>query len=47
MTVKSHFNQSVLLEQRQGIDHTMLEPSLKKLVAHHDALRMTYGESGG
>ena len=46
--VKSHYNQSFLLEYIEDrIDKDLLDLSLSKLVSHHDALRMTYGEAEG
>ena len=37
-----HFNQSVLLEELQPIDHALLQRSIRHLLAHHDALRLRF-----
>jgi amino acid adenylation domain-containing protein/non-ribosomal peptide synthase protein (TIGR01720 family) len=37
-----HFNQAVLLEVRQTLDHELLEQTVRYLVLHHDALRLTF-----
>ncbi|ASA20600.1 non-ribosomal peptide synthetase [Paenibacillus donghaensis] len=39
---KSHFNQSLLLYRKEGIDVEAAEQAMKQLLRHHDALRMTY-----
>lgn len=42
ISVKHHFNQSVVLESKERIDTAILEKSLAALTKHHDALRMRY-----
>ncbi|MFB0832906.1 condensation domain-containing protein, partial [Brevibacillus laterosporus] len=37
-----HFNQAVMLHRAQGFDEQALRGALKKLVEHHDALRMVF-----
>jgi non-ribosomal peptide synthase protein (TIGR01720 family) len=37
-----HFNQSVLLEELQPVDHSLLKQSIRHLLAHHDGLRLRY-----
>ncbi|MBU0485479.1 MAG: amino acid adenylation domain-containing protein [Proteobacteria bacterium] len=37
-----HFNQAVMLQSKDGLQPEALRAVLKKLLAHHDALRMTY-----
>jgi non-ribosomal peptide synthase protein (TIGR01720 family) len=39
---KHHFNQSVMLYRKAGFDQRKLRCAFDRLVAHHDALRMTY-----
>ncbi len=39
---KSHFNQSVMLFNSQGIDAAHTKQAMDKIIAHHDALRMKY-----
>ena len=41
-----HYNQSVILEVKQGIKSEMLEKALTALVRHHDVLRMRFEEQG-
>ena len=43
-----HFNQSVLLEVRQGLDFLLLKRAVGLLMVHHDALRLRFArtESG-
>ncbi|WPB73718.1 amino acid adenylation domain-containing protein [Archangium violaceum] len=41
-----HFNQAVLLELREPVDAGLLEQALRKLVEHHDALRMRFFRAG-
>lgn len=43
--VPHHYNQSVLLKSTEPIDSEALEQSIRALVSHHDALRMTYSIS--
>ena len=38
-----HFNQAVLLEARQALDHAALREALGQLIDHHDALRLRFG----
>ncbi|HEY0604051.1 MAG TPA: amino acid adenylation domain-containing protein [Herpetosiphonaceae bacterium] len=37
-----HWNQALLLEARQPLDPALLEQSIQRLVAHHDALRLRF-----
>ncbi|MCP3138032.1 non-ribosomal peptide synthase/polyketide synthase [Pyxidicoccus xibeiensis] len=37
-----HFNQAVMLGLRRRLDTTLLEAALRKVVEHHDALRMRF-----
>ncbi|MFL5358250.1 amino acid adenylation domain-containing protein, partial [Archangium sp.] len=37
-----HFNQALLLEVRRPLDPALLEQALRKLVEHHDALRLSF-----
>jgi amino acid adenylation domain-containing protein/non-ribosomal peptide synthase protein (TIGR01720 family) len=39
-----HWNQSVLLEVRQALDPTLLEETVRRLLEHHDALRLRFFE---
>ena len=41
---RHHWNQSVLLKPLQALDTTQLEGALHALVAHHDALRLSFVE---
>jgi len=41
-----HFNQSVLLEELQPVDHSLLQQSIRHLLAHHDGLRLRYSRDG-
>jgi non-ribosomal peptide synthase protein (TIGR01720 family) len=43
-----YFNQAMLLDVRQGIDSILLETAVRKLLEHHDALRLRFerAESG-
>ncbi|MDP9679488.1 amino acid adenylation domain-containing protein/non-ribosomal peptide synthase protein (TIGR01720 family), partial [Paenibacillus jamilae] len=40
-----HFNQAVMLHQKQGFDESALRQALDKLTAHHDALRMVFSKT--
>ncbi|RKH17583.1 condensation domain-containing protein, partial [Corallococcus sp. CA031C] len=42
-----HFNQSLLLETKEPVDAALLERALRKLVRHHDALRMRFVQEDG
>ena len=44
---KNHYNQSVILKSKTRLSGSGLEQSLKKLVSHHDALRMVYSNVEG
>ena len=46
MPNRAHWNQSVWLEAVEPIDATSLRRALAELIAHHDALRLRYRESG-
>src|SRR5262249_17893045 len=37
-----HFNQSVLLEVRPGVDRAMLQQVIQEMVHHHEALRLRF-----
>lgn len=39
---KNHFNQSIVLESKVGVDEGLLRDLLEELTLHHDALRMFY-----
>ncbi|MEK3902760.1 amino acid adenylation domain-containing protein [Paenibacillus sp. FSL R7-0179] len=41
-----HYNQSVMLSWKKGLNEKALSLSLDKLVIHHDALRMSFYEYG-
>ncbi|WP_141588803.1 non-ribosomal peptide synthetase [Myxococcus sp. AB056] len=41
-----HFNQAVLLETHASFRSDLLEPALQALLAHHDALRLRFEETG-
>ena len=41
-----HFNQSLLLEARERLDAAWLEQALRRVVLHHDALRLRLTRSG-
>ena len=43
---RHHWNQSVLLTPRQPLDVEKLQTALHALVAHHDALRLTFSPQG-
>ncbi|BAY23353.1 amino acid adenylation domain protein [Calothrix sp. NIES-2100] len=40
-----HWNQSVLLEVRQNLDFEILEQVIKRLLQHHDALRLRFQQT--
>ena len=44
---KNHYNQSVILKSNERLSGTVLESSIRSLVAHHDALRMEYRKENG
>ncbi|SMF97467.1 non-ribosomal peptide synthase domain TIGR01720/amino acid adenylation domain-containing protein [Methylomagnum ishizawai] len=44
---RHHWNQSVLLETGRALDADTLESALRRLVEHHDALRLRYREVDG
>ncbi len=44
---KHHFNQAVMLYRAAGLDAAIVEKVLRKLVGHHDALRMVYERGAG
>ncbi|SDS76273.1 non-ribosomal peptide synthetase [Pseudomonas granadensis] len=44
---RHHWNQSVLLKPRQPLDADKIEQVLRALVAHHDALRLSFTQRGG
>jgi len=41
-----HYNQSVMLEVREGLKAGVVREVVKELVRHHDALRMRYERVG-
>ncbi|RKH24695.1 non-ribosomal peptide synthetase, partial [Corallococcus sp. CA031C] len=41
-----HYNQAVLLELREPVDAALLEQAVRKLVEHHDALRLRFVRAG-
>jgi amino acid adenylation domain-containing protein/non-ribosomal peptide synthase protein (TIGR01720 family) len=46
-TDRHHNNHSVLLKSRDRLDRWVVEKVFKKLLEHHDALRMVYREDSG
>jgi amino acid adenylation domain-containing protein/non-ribosomal peptide synthase protein (TIGR01720 family) len=42
-----HYNQAVLLEADEELNSEWLEAAWKKMVEHHDALRLRYRQEGG
>ena len=42
-----HFNQAVMLYCKEGFDEEILAAVFARIIAHHDALRMTYHEKKG
>ncbi|XYI02620.1 non-ribosomal peptide synthase/polyketide synthase [Sorangium sp. So ce1128] len=42
-----HFNQAVLLEVREPLDHDLLEEAVQHLLRHHDALRLRFDRGHG
>ncbi|SDT39739.1 non-ribosomal peptide synthase domain TIGR01720/amino acid adenylation domain-containing protein [Pseudomonas asplenii] len=44
---RQHWNQSVMLKPLQAVDATHLEAALASLLAHHDALRLSFVEQQG
>ncbi|MFJ2529352.1 non-ribosomal peptide synthase/polyketide synthase [Pseudomonas helmanticensis] len=44
---RQHWNQSVLLKPRQPLDAEKIEQVLRALVAHHDALRLSFTQHDG
>src|SRR5207244_766063 len=42
-----HYNQAILLEAREELNSEWLESAWKKLVEHHDALRLRYRREQG
>jgi len=44
---RHHWNQSVLLKPRQPLDAEKIEQVLRALVAHHDALRLSFTQHNG
>ena len=44
---RHHWNQSVLLKPRQPLDGEKIEQVLRALVAHHDALRLSFTQHNG
>ncbi|SFJ91368.1 non-ribosomal peptide synthetase [Thermoflavimicrobium dichotomicum] len=42
-----HYNQSMMLFNREGWDQERVEQAFSQLVAHHDALRMRYRQEAG
>jgi len=43
---RHHWNQSVLLKPAMALDAPLLDAALQALIAHHDALRLTFTEQG-
>ncbi|WP_410498870.1 condensation domain-containing protein, partial [Chryseobacterium sp. LAM-KRS1] len=44
---KNHYNQAVILKSNERLSGSVLESSIKRLVEHHDALRMVYSQKEG
>src|SRR5205807_2276233 len=42
-----HYNQSMLLEVKPGVDSEVLETVVTELLRHHDGLRMRYSARAG
>ncbi|HZI11501.1 MAG TPA: amino acid adenylation domain-containing protein, partial [Myxococcus sp.] len=42
-----HFNQAVMLEVKQRLNASVLEAALRKVVEHHDALRLRFAREDG
>ena len=42
-----HFNQSLLLRLRPGLDPALLRPAIARLIEHHDALRLRFTRGSG
>jgi non-ribosomal peptide synthase protein (TIGR01720 family) len=47
MEEKHHFNQSVLLEVKEGLPAAIVKKVINKIVEHHDALRLRFELRGG
>ena len=45
LPVPHHFNQSVLLQLRSDLSHTLLARAVESVIVHHDALRMRYART--
>jgi amino acid adenylation domain-containing protein/non-ribosomal peptide synthase protein (TIGR01720 family) len=43
---REHFNQALLLDSRERLDHAALRRAVLGLVTHHDGLRLTYEARG-
>ncbi|HKY29366.1 MAG TPA: FkbM family methyltransferase, partial [Pyrinomonadaceae bacterium] len=41
-----HFNQAILLELQQPVEHVVLEWAVSELIRHHDALRLRFRQNG-
>ncbi|WP_442954913.1 condensation domain-containing protein [Paenibacillus sp. SYP-B4298] len=46
MHARHHWNQAVLLTLRQPVRKELLEAAIDRLIRHHDALRLRYGQDG-
>ena len=46
-TDRHHWNQSVMLSTREGLDAGLIKQAFTYLIAHHDALRMVYHIENG
>src|SRR6185312_1440589 len=44
---KHHYNQSVLLNRKEGISEEGIRAVLAEIVSHHDALRMVFRQTAG
>ncbi|NEW06408.1 amino acid adenylation domain-containing protein [Paenibacillus sp. SYP-B3998] len=42
LAAPNHFNQSIILYQKEGFDETAIRKVLQKITEHHDALRMVF-----
>jgi amino acid adenylation domain-containing protein/non-ribosomal peptide synthase protein (TIGR01720 family) len=47
LTHRHHFNHSLLLENKKGIDEEIVKKVFTAVIEHHDALRMKYKETPG
>jgi amino acid adenylation domain-containing protein/non-ribosomal peptide synthase protein (TIGR01720 family) len=46
-SIVNHYNQSVMLQRKEGFDPEVIEQVFKEIILHHDALRMIYSFEDG